>query len=93
MARPPIKSAGPVIVNVPSAISLRDWFAGMAINGILRSAKYVDEESMNVAARDAYRIADGMLAESKKDASYYRYTDPERSASISGENSHADKSE
>ncbi len=45
-------------------MTLRDWFAGLAINAIYSRPLPADgdEGPMDVNARDAYRIADAMLA-------------------------------
>ena len=42
--------------------TLRDWFAGLALNGMLPS----DNEPLEILARDAYRYADAMLKERNK---------------------------
>ena len=42
--------------------TLRDWFAGLALNGMLPS----DNEPLEIIARDAYRYADAMLKERNK---------------------------
>lgn len=45
-------------VNVTSGMSLRDWFAGMALSGYMaNTTTYLPE-----AAQESYRIADEMLA-------------------------------
>lgn len=58
------------IVKLPG-ISLRDWLAGMALQGILAAnAKCADEVTDRnvdyVVAREAYASADAMLAERTK---------------------------
>ena len=45
-------------------MSLRDWFAGMAMNGLLSDPRY--EGTHEQAAEYSYRMADAMLAERKK---------------------------
>lgn len=45
-----------------SGMTLRDWFAGQALAGALRSAGGSD-----VIARRAYRIADAMIAAKRED--------------------------
>ena len=45
--------------NVPEGMSLRDWFAGQALAGLLANV------SNQVDARVAYAIADAMLAARK----------------------------
>lgn len=44
-------------------MTLLDWFAGMAMQGLLASTK---TNSAQVIAKDAYIIADAMLAERNK---------------------------
>jgi hypothetical protein len=44
-------------------MTLRDWLAGMALQGLLASTKTNDAL---VIAKDAYIIADAMLAEKNK---------------------------
>lgn len=44
-------------------MSLRDWFAGQAVVGLLQS-RAVPNATMY--AKDAYRVADAMLAEREK---------------------------
>jgi hypothetical protein len=44
-------------------MSLRDWFAGMALQGIIPLALDAD---IQTCARDAYQYADAMLAERDK---------------------------
>ena len=43
-------------------MSLRDWFAGMALQGI----KWNGYESLNDSAQVAYALADAMLKEREK---------------------------
>jgi hypothetical protein len=45
-------------------MSLRDWFAGQALAGML--AKPVNRTGMDAVASDAYNYADAMLAERAK---------------------------
>lgn len=54
-----------------SSVSLRDYFAGQAINAIYSRPLSTDgdEGPMDVNARDAYRIADAMLAARQESAS------------------------
>lgn len=40
-------------------MTLRDWFAGQAISAIIRENPYAETKAL---ARDAYRVADAMLA-------------------------------
>ena len=50
------------IMPQPEERTLRDWFAGLALNGMLPS----DSEPLEILARDAYRYADAMLKERNK---------------------------
>ncbi|MBU8921287.1 MAG: hypothetical protein KOO63_05660 [Bacteroidales bacterium] len=56
---------------VPEGMSLRDWFAGQALAGVMDSL-YKDAKKAGVAIRPgnaaeaSYRLADAMLAERKK---------------------------
>lgn len=45
-------------------MSLRDWFAGHAMSGLLAN-KGDPDDYLTMAARDAYRVADAMLAARK----------------------------
>lgn len=53
-------------------MSLRDWFAGMALQGLLANSFYAEQNhknecvDKNTAARVAYIHADAMLAERTK---------------------------
>lgn len=54
-----------------SGMTLRDWFAGMALQGLLSANPQcpdaVSEENVDsVIAREAYRSADAMIAERSK---------------------------
>ena len=42
-----------------AGMTLRDWFAGRAISAIIRENPYAETKAL---ARDAYRVADAMLA-------------------------------
>ncbi len=59
-----IKDLGPVNEDwyLADERTLRDWFAGLALNGMLPS----DNEPLEIIARDAYRYADAMLKERNK---------------------------
>lgn len=51
-------------------MSLRDWFAGMALQGLLASNGRMSDESANpqkIVALAAYKCADAMLAERAKE--------------------------
>ena len=43
-------------------MSLRDWFAGMALQGLLASVTEDEEVIDDVIARSSYELADAMLA-------------------------------
>lgn len=61
-------SAFPVAADGYEALpgmSLRDWFAGMALQAVYVQAHVAKPAAENIAA-SAYEIADAMLAESKK---------------------------
>jgi hypothetical protein len=45
-------------------MTLRDWFAGLALSGLLSDAQTVVAECNSCMAHWAYQIADAMLAES-----------------------------
>ena len=65
--KPDVGPAFPTSYNWPEAykhlngMSLRDWFAGMAMQGML-----ADGIAHDGAPRFAYRLADAMLAEREK---------------------------
>ena len=49
----------------PDGMTLRDWFAGQALAGLIASSrthgKWIDEEEYKIFAADAYNQADAML--------------------------------
>ena len=53
-------------------LTMRDWFAGRALSGMIGSGNFVDLEGLlvegdaDVMARAAYLLADAMLAERNK---------------------------
>ena len=47
-------------------MSLRDWFAGQALMGIIAHPRNADAEGGRFFARQAYQLADAMLAERSK---------------------------
>lgn len=47
-------------------MSLRDWFAGQALAGWLAFPSDGQQGSAGVAASEAYKIADAMIAERQK---------------------------
>lgn len=70
-----IKDGGPAFPAIPGdkaegpccywgGMSLRDWFAGMALQGILASG---DKSKREVLAGWSYQLADAMLVELAKD--------------------------
>lgn len=65
---PPMARMDPVtghIENVPDGMSLRDWFAGQVLRGLLNNESNTKDAVM--FAVDAYRFADAMLAARAKD--------------------------
>ena len=44
-------------------MSLRDWFAGQALAGLLACAGWPGASQLGRQARDAYRLADAMVAQ------------------------------
>lgn len=55
-------------VKVQEGMSLRDWFAGMALSGLIPNAAwdYTSGPCNAAAAQRCYAIADAMLAERQK---------------------------
>lgn len=51
----------------PQGMSLRDWFAGMAMQGEIANGGFYMEGHMGKLAANAYAQADAMLAERAKD--------------------------
>ena len=47
-------------------MTLRDWFAGQALMGVLSNSKLDERVGENRVARSAYEIADAMLKARKK---------------------------
>ena len=59
-----IDTGGPAFpVGSYAGMNLRDWFAGMALQGLLAGTKTNDAL---VIAKDAYIIANAMIAERNK---------------------------
>ncbi len=57
------------IMERTHGMTLRDWFAGQALAGTMVgsfSAGYLSEESAAGIAREAYLVADAMLAQREK---------------------------
>jgi hypothetical protein len=46
-------------------MTIREWYAGMALTGVLTDPQYQAEEGPAIAER-SFEIADAMLAESQK---------------------------
>jgi hypothetical protein len=81
MSTPPIDDGGPAFPIQPftqpngefdwgrDGMSLRDWFAGMALQGLLaanpQSSLLTAENVDRVMAEEAYKSADAMLAARK----------------------------
>jgi hypothetical protein len=57
--------AFPETENVINGMTLRDWFAGQALSGIIGLRLYVTEEEEELA-QHVYEIADAMLKERDK---------------------------
>ena len=57
---------GSHIMTVYGGMTLRDWFAAKAMQGMLVRPDYVDTPACVISA-DAYDVADAMLAEREKD--------------------------
>lgn len=54
-------TGGPAFPAMAKDMSLRDWFAGQALAGILADPEVVGE--LKPSAEFAYKMADAMLAE------------------------------
>lgn len=48
----------------PTGMTLRDWFAGMAMQGLVSSPRSIPRATM---AEHAYLMADAMIAEREKE--------------------------
>jgi hypothetical protein len=55
-------------VSGDSGMTLRDWFAGMALQGILASGTVFPASNAGDISLDAHKLADAMLAARKEDA-------------------------
>lgn len=65
------ESAFPIAGTGAFGMSLRDWLAGQALPAVISAVCdgcFSDERSPEGIASIAYKIADAMLAESKKEA-------------------------
>jgi hypothetical protein len=49
-------------------MTLREWYAGLAMQGLLASFKHDRPENIERWARDSVRIADALIAELTKEA-------------------------
>lgn len=58
-------SSGEYFPVTESGMSLRDWFAGMAMQG-LNAAEWTQDMKANTIASVAYDCADAMIAEREK---------------------------
>jgi hypothetical protein len=58
--------AGPCGCYLDHGMTLRDWFAGMALQGRLANAAF-DTVPKEAWAREAYRYADAMITEREKE--------------------------
>jgi len=68
-SKPLTMPSGEVLwIQTSTGMSLRDWFAGMALQGVTSSANW--DGAISDVADDAYSLADAMLAarERKEDA-------------------------
>ena len=58
------------VIGHCSGMSLRDWFAGMALQGTMSGASYAEKRSFesypHIHAQNAYKMADAMLAARKE---------------------------
>jgi hypothetical protein len=50
----------------PKGMSLRDWFAGMAMQGLLSNPEVIDPDMKDLAT-DSFAVADAMIEARKKD--------------------------
>ena len=59
------QSLHPLLIVAPSmaCMSLRQWYAGMALQGMLANPNWTDDEC---AAHYAFEYADSMIAEGEK---------------------------
>lgn len=63
---PAFPQTGDTLIGEGKGMTLRDWFAGMAVSGILASPQLNRMKQPAELASDCYRIADGMLQERAK---------------------------
>lgn len=62
----PLAVPGDCMVQPTDGMTLRDWFAGKALNGMMASEAGVDPYSAEWVSERAYLVADAMLAERLK---------------------------
>lgn len=60
-----VNSDGETFTSEPTGMLLRDWFAGMVLNGLIEQGDLVKYPA-KVLASDAYEMADAMLREREK---------------------------
>jgi len=53
-------------LTFPRGMSLRDWFAGMALQGFISSYPRGDSAAADLIAPDCYEMANAMLAARKE---------------------------
>ena len=58
--------AFPTSFGVKDGMSLRDWFAGMAVTGLLASMDRTKGLDLSVVVHEAFRVADSMRERRKK---------------------------
>ena len=54
-------------LEIHSGMTLRDWFAGMAMQGMVASDTERSPEQVPIIVRSAYIVADAMLKERSKE--------------------------
>jgi hypothetical protein len=61
-----IVSATPALTTMVANMTLRDWYAGVALQGLINYGPWSDEQDMKRIARCAHLQADAMMAEREK---------------------------
>jgi hypothetical protein len=64
---PAFPACGEAWTNDTMGMTLRDWFAGQALSGMMANSYY--HESGIVPIKDCYHFADAMIAEREKGGS------------------------